>query len=212
MYPAVPLTEEEIRLTVVMTFSEGSNGTHSEESLRMLAWTYLNKKTIRMPGSDMYDVLSGMSRAWDDLGTDPIVENGVGRKMPTDPIGKRAWMLDAYTMYYERTFTDNGNRFRNKVDPIVRSAVSQWRTHGSNSAVDPTHGASAYSHQDDPLDHPSIEDRFDQIRRDFYAKALVDPNFNYAISQPYIVSGRPTVLVVGPVDYWPCVTTGSCQP
>jgi hypothetical protein len=210
--PAVPIDEEEIKLVVVAVWSESSNGTHSLEAQEMMAWAFLNKKSMIYPGTDMFGIINGISKAWDDLGADPQIISGVGRPMPLIGIEKRAWMIDVYDMYYFRTSTNNGEIFRNKVDPVVRGAVSGWQNSGSNSSADPTHGGTVFSHQSDPLSHPTIEDRFDEIRQNFYSKALADPNFNYAISEPYPVSGRPTITVVGPDEYWQCVAFGSCRP
>jgi len=192
--PGFALSDDDLLLLTLAVFVETQNGTHPSETMILKAWTYINKIGLH-PGDSVFSTLNyGTTNTWvTDRNFVVALERRLG-PLPADDQGRVSWLLNA------------ANNYMNGSDPISENfqalhkmiagpggVYETWRSYGSNSFADPSHGAIyAVEREAGKLENLAIT---------LEAHAQNNSDFSYVISQPFRNGELITVVGNGECIY-----------
>ena len=213
-------TAEDLDYIGVTLLAENNMGTHSPQSMTMMAWVWINRSS---PGEVFSDVENGGQTgcpggqrcgAWYG-----IISYFLPKEISyvdATPEQREEALQDAIECYRMPGCSSFEENFQN-VRAIVENVYENYQVRGA----DPTNGSVQYAHQStkrynaqgvEVFEYSSGDELYNALSTNFAEYQQEHPEFRYAISDPYFVpypdGTKPYVLVTG--TWESCVVYGSC--
>jgi hypothetical protein len=207
-------SDQDLTYIAITLLAENSWGTHSPEAMTMMAWVWFNRSpegglfSSVDAGGECTDANGTIFRcgAWYSMIESFLLPDGLTYQSATPE--EREAALNKAIERYATSDSARGAAYQ-RVLALVKDAYARYHYGGP----DPTNGAVQYAHQrPEKRGLHNGQELYDLLSQNFAYYQSLNPDFRYALSQPYVApypdGSQWYVLVVG--DWTPCVVYGSC--
>jgi RHS repeat-associated protein len=196
--------EWELRLLALAVYAESSNGTFDQRVMELTALIYLNRQ-ISGKWSHIWNSVKGNQSAITDLykpgGDFPLPQSYYENKGWASEQDLIDWVNSTWDSIMEGKFaTGLTNAFA-----AVTYAQENMLGNYDITIID-------FSHQDSPVDHKTIEERFAWILETASMRAAADPDFQFIYYGPFYSDVQGTWILWIASNNPTCGQYGSCGP